>query len=99
MSSWGLDLGSSGQFGQSAAEQLRMLRAVSGEVSDEGHEQVAGTDTTHYSATVDLRRYPDVMPEEQREAARMGVERLIEMTGQARFRWTSGSTATSASAA
>jgi hypothetical protein len=82
MSSFGLDLGSSGQFGQSAAEQLRMLRAVSGDVSEEGHDQVAGTDTTHYSATVDLRRYPDVMPEEQRDAARKGVERLIEMTGQ-----------------
>jgi hypothetical protein len=82
MSSFGLDLGASGQFGQSASEQLRMLRAVSGEVSEEGHDQVAGTDTTHYSATVDLRRYPDVMPEEQRDAARKGVERLIEMTGQ-----------------
>lgn len=80
-SSFGLDLGGSGQIGQSAAEQLRMLRAVSGDVSEEGHEQVSGTETTHYSATVDLRRYPDVMPEEQREAASKGVERLIEMTG------------------
>jgi hypothetical protein len=80
--SFGLDLGGSGQVGQSAAEQLRMLRAVSGDVSEEGQEQVAGTETTHYSATVDLRRYPDVMPEEQREAARKGVERLIELTGQ-----------------
>jgi hypothetical protein len=82
MSSFGVDLGGSGQFGQSASEQLRMLRAVSGDVTEEGHEQVAGTDTTHYSATVDLRRYPDVMPEEQREAARKGVERLIEMSRQ-----------------
>ena len=80
-SSFGLDLGGSGQVGQSAAEQLRMLRAVSGDVSEEGHEQVSGTDTTHYSATVDLHRYPDVMPEEQREAARKGIERLIELTG------------------
>jgi hypothetical protein len=84
MSSFGLDLGS-GQFGQSASEQLRMLRAVSGDVSEEGHEQVAGVDTTHYSATVDLRRYPDVMPEDQRDAARKGVERLIEMSGQSEF--------------
>ncbi len=81
-SSFGLDLGGSGQVGQSAADQLRMLRAVSGDLSEEGHEQVAGTETTHYSATVDLRRYPDVMPEEQREAARKGVERLIELSGQ-----------------
>jgi hypothetical protein len=85
MSSFGLDLGASGQFGQSASEQLRMLRAVSGDVSEEGHEQVAGVDTTHYSATVDLRRYPDVMPEDQREPARKGVERLIELSGQSEF--------------
>jgi hypothetical protein len=81
-SSMGLDLGGSGQFGQSASEQLRMLRAVSGDVSEEGHEQVAGTETTHYRATVDLRRYPDVMPEDQREAARKGIDRLIALTGQ-----------------
>ena len=55
---------------------------MSGDVSEEGHEEVAGVDTTHYSATIDLRRYPDVMPEERREAARKGVERLIELTGQ-----------------
>ena len=82
MASMGLDLSSSGQFGQSASQQLRMLRAVSGDVSDEGHEQVAGTDATHYSATIDLRRYPDVMPEDQRDATRRGVERLIDLTGQ-----------------
>ena len=85
MSGMGLDLGGSGQFGQSASEQLRMLRAVSGDVSEEGHEQVAGAETTHYSATIDLRRYPDVMPEDQREATRKGVERLIELTGQSEF--------------
>src|ERR687897_2462517 len=55
---------------------------MSGDVTEEGHEQVAGTDTTHYSATVDMRRYPDVMPADQREAARKGVERLIELTGE-----------------
>ena len=82
LSSFGLDIGGSGQFGQSASEQLRMLRAVSGDVKDEGQEQVAGTETTHYSATVDMRSYPDVMPEDQREAARKGVERLIELTGE-----------------
>jgi hypothetical protein len=81
-SSMGLDLGGSGQLGQSASEQLRMLRAVSGDVSEEGREEVAGTETTHYSATVDLRRYPDVVPEDQREEARRGIGRLIELTGQ-----------------
>jgi hypothetical protein len=81
-SSMGLDLGGSGQLGQSASDQLRMLRAVSGELSEEGRERVVGTDTTHYSATVDLRRYPDLMPEGLRDVAREGVERLIELSGQ-----------------
>jgi hypothetical protein len=81
----GLDLGGSGQFGQSASEQLRMLRAVSGEVTEEGREQVRGTETTRYSATIDLRRYPDLMPEDQRDAARKGIDRLIELTGQSEF--------------
>jgi hypothetical protein len=81
-SSMGLDFAGAEQFGQSASEQLRMLKAVSGEVTEEGTDQVAGVEATHYSATVDLRRYPDVMPEDQREAARRGIERLIELTGQ-----------------
>jgi hypothetical protein len=77
-----LGLGGSAQFGQSASEQLRLLRAVSGDVTEEGREHVAGTEATHYSATIDLRRYPDLLPEDQREAAREGINRLIEMTGQ-----------------
>jgi hypothetical protein len=81
-SSMGLDVAGSQQLGQDPAEQLRMLRAVSGDVTKEGREQVAGTQTTRYRATVDLRRYADVVPEEQREAARKGIDRLIEMSGQ-----------------
>jgi hypothetical protein len=81
-SSIGLDLGGSGQFGQNPAEQLSMLRAVSGDLREEGREQVAGTPTTRYRATVDLRRYADVVPEAQREATRRGIDRLIEISGE-----------------
>jgi hypothetical protein len=66
----------------SAAEQLRMLRAVSGDVTDHGSEQVRGVKTTHYSATVDLRHTVESLPESQREAARQGVEKLIELSGE-----------------
>ena len=66
----------------SASEQLRMLRAVSGDVTEHGREQVRGADTTHYSATVDLRRTVESLPEPQREAALRGVEKLIAASGQ-----------------
>jgi hypothetical protein len=81
-SAMGIPLGGSGMSTQSASEQLRMLRAVSGDVSDEGREQVRGAETTHYSLKVDLRRTADLLPEAQREAARQGIEQLIELTGQ-----------------
>ena len=53
-------------------QQLRMLRAVSGDVTEHGREQVRGADTTHYSATVDLRRTVESLPESQREAGAPG---------------------------
>jgi hypothetical protein len=67
---------------QSTSEQLRMLRSVSGDVTDHGTERVLGTDTTHYSATIDVLRTVDTLPESQREAARRGMEKVIALTGQ-----------------
>ena len=39
-----------------------------------------GVATTHYRATVDLRRYPDLVTGAQRGAAGASVERLIAQT-------------------
>ena len=78
----GLDIGQFSQVNQNDPTQmLRFLRAVSGKVEDVGGEEVAGVDTTHYRATIDLRRYPDTLPPERREAARESAERLIEQLG------------------
>jgi len=78
----GLDLSSFTQFGQADPSQaLQYLRAVSGEVEDRGSEQVRGVSTTHYEATVDLRKFPDVLPETQREEAEESAEALIEQLG------------------
>jgi hypothetical protein len=81
-SAMGIPMAGSGMGTQSASEQLRMLRAVSGDVSDEGREQVRGAETSHYSLKVDLRRTADLLPAAQREAARQGIEQLVELTGQ-----------------
>lgn len=78
----GIDMESIGQIGQGASEQLGWLRAASDGVSEHGTDTVVGVEATHYSATVDLRRYPDLAPEGQREVVRKSVERLIELTGQ-----------------
>jgi hypothetical protein len=69
--SLGIDVGGLGQVGQGTSEQLKMLGEVSGGISEVGREQVRGVDTTHYSATVDLRKYPDE-----------DIEKIIEVTGQ-----------------
>ncbi len=80
--SLGIPMGDPRTATQSPSEGLRMMRGVSGDVTDEGREQVRGVDATHYSATVDLRRSVEALPESQREAARRGMERIIAATGQ-----------------
>jgi hypothetical protein len=78
----GIEMDSFSQVGQGASEQLGWLRAVSDGVSEHGRQTVVGVEATHYSATVDLRRYPELVPEAEREVARQSVERLIEISGQ-----------------
>jgi hypothetical protein len=78
----GIDLSQFTQFGQADPSQaLQYLRAVSGDVEDKGSEEVRGVSTTHYVAQVDLRKFPDVLPEEQREAAKKSVDSLIDQLG------------------
>jgi hypothetical protein len=83
--SMGLPIGQPQASTQSPTEALRMMRGVSGDVTDEGREHVRGVEATHYSATVELRRSVEELPESQREAARRGIEKVIELTGQEEF--------------
>jgi hypothetical protein len=69
--SLGIDMGGLTQVGQGTSEQLNMLAEVSDGITEVGREQVRGVETTHYSATVDLRKYPDE-----------DIEKIIELTGQ-----------------
>jgi hypothetical protein len=78
----GLDIGQFSQVNQGDPTQmLQFLRSVSDKIEEVGRDEVAGVDTTHYRATIDLRRYPDTLPPEEREAARESAERLIEQLG------------------
>ncbi len=74
----GIDLS---QFTQLAADPSQMvdwLRTVSGDVTTVGTEQLDGVDTTHYRANVDLSKYPDLVPADQREAVRNAIDQLTK---------------------
>ena len=60
---------------------LRQLRTVSDEVKKIGTENVRGVESTHYRATVNLRKYPEVVPEADREKARRSIDKLVELSG------------------
>jgi hypothetical protein len=70
----GIEIDSLGQVGEGTSDQLQALAQISDGVSDEGQETVRGTETTHYSATVDLRRLPG-----------KGIDKLIELSGGSQF--------------
>jgi hypothetical protein len=78
----GVDPSQFGQIGgNDPRRMLDQIRSVSGDVEKVGSEKVRGEDTTHYRAEVDLRKYPERLPEKDREQARVAVERLIDQTG------------------
>lgn len=60
---------------------LRYLRAVSDDVERFGTEEVRGVESTHYRATIDLRKYPNLVPAGERDQVRRSVDRLIELNG------------------
>jgi hypothetical protein len=59
-----------------AKGQLEILRAVSGDVTTVGREDVRGVSTTRYSATIDLDRYAGVLSQEGDVSAARQYEQL-----------------------
>ena len=80
----GIDLGAlqSTSTNNDPSQQLSQLRGA-GDVKKIGTETIRGTQTTHYKATVDLRKAADRAPAEQRAAAKRSVEQIIKLTGSA----------------
>ena len=70
----GVDLEGIAQVNPGTSQQLDALEQVKDGIRDEGREQVRGVETTHYSATVDLR-----------ELDGEGVDKLIELSGVSTF--------------
>jgi hypothetical protein len=61
------------------SEMLNQLRAVSGQVENVGEEDVDGVATTHYAATVDLRRYATLADPADRSAVRESIQHLLDL--------------------
>jgi hypothetical protein len=77
----GLDLSTMTQSSQDPSQMLRQLEAVSGDVEKVGEEPVRGVATTHYRATIDFSRYPDLVPADERAAARASMRQLVKLLG------------------
>ena len=73
----GFNLGSLDQLRNSdPTKTLEYLRGASEDVTEVGDEKVRGADTTHYKATVDLRKAAEAQPE-----AKEAIEQAIEQLG------------------
>ncbi len=72
----GIDLSQFTQLGTDPSRMVDWLRTVSGDVTTVGTEKLDGVDTTHYRATVDLSKYPGLVPADQREAVQKAVDQL-----------------------
>jgi hypothetical protein len=69
------------QFSEANPEEfLRFLR-VAGDARKVGMDTIDGTQTTRWQATVDLRRYPETVAPQEREAAERTVRGLTAAEG------------------
>ncbi|HYH59047.1 MAG TPA: hypothetical protein VD790_07475 [Thermoleophilaceae bacterium] len=80
----GIDMSQFPQVGNDPTKTLEYMRTA-GEVEEIGEEDVRGTPTTHYSATVDFEKYPELVPEDKRAAAEESIEKLIDLVGESKF--------------
>ena len=78
----GVNLDQFMQMNQSnPAQQLQLLRAVSGRFTKLGTGRVRGVTTTRYRTNVDIRKYPDLLPEGQRKSMQKSINTLVDMMG------------------
>jgi hypothetical protein len=78
----GLNLDQFMQMNQSnPAQQLEFLRAVSGRFTKLGTGRVRGVTTTRYRTSIDIRKYPNLVPEQQRKTMKKSIDTLVGVMG------------------
>jgi hypothetical protein len=81
----GIDLSQFTQFANDPSRMVDWLRTAGGDVTTIGTEEVGGVQTTHYRATVDLDKYVDLVPADQRDAMRKAIDQLKKETHLSTF--------------
>jgi len=81
----GVDVSQFAQLGNDPSRMVDWLRAASDQVTTVGAEEIDGAETTHYRATVDLAKYPDLVPADQRDAVRKAIDSLTSATHLSSF--------------
>ncbi len=76
-----MGLGSLPTAGTDPTQFVDFLRAVSSSTKKVGTDTVRGVSTTHYHATIDLGRYPKLLPAGQQAAAQRSVSTLESALG------------------
>lgn len=81
----GIDLGQLSRLSQNPADQLEMLRTASDDVEQRGKKEVRGVETTHFHATLNMRKALDeglkALPEKDREKTKRALEAMIQQSG------------------
>jgi hypothetical protein len=77
--SLGIDFSQFTSLSANPAQMVDWLRATSGRVTKVGSETVDGVETTHYQATVDLSKYPNLVSPARRAAMKRAVDALIRL--------------------
>src|ERR671910_3611078 len=77
----GLDLQRANQFNEINPEaMLRFLRTM-GDARKTGSATIRGARTDRYEGTIDLRRYPEMVPEKDRESAQRTADFMVKAWG------------------
>jgi hypothetical protein len=84
----GLDLVGASQISELNPEAFLRFLMTAGGSREAGHELLDGVRTTRYTGTMDIRRYPDTVPPERREAAERTVKVLEEAWGSTKEDYT-----------
>jgi hypothetical protein len=76
--SLGIDFSQFTSLTANPAQMVDWLRATSGSITKVGSETIDGVQTTHYHATIDLAKYPNLVSPARRAAMKRAVNALIK---------------------
>ena len=76
-----LDLAGASQFSETNPEALLRFLKAAGGTRKTGKANIRGVPTTRYAGMIDLRRYPDMVPEDERDAARRTIALMTKQWG------------------